>query len=320
VFVAYDNFNSTFSTVDERVAVSTDSGATFSAPIAVSSGGRITTTTNPGLRITADSAGAKVYAVFGIGTTNVGGVQFVNYRLNESIDGGTTWRYTTSSSDPGGLAVDGGNSAQLGGSSFGGRNQLRGNTTAIAADATGTHVYVAYGKRNGAGVDQLFLAEFHPAVPGDVTSDLVLRGTTLISPAADPAALPTIAVTANGTVAVMYDTFSANRYHIHLTTSVDFGLNFTDQDVYNFDPSFISLGTPSFPDSVRALGDYQYLTSIGDILFGAFPAQGNINMGGINTTTMVVPFLLTAPVPEPGSLILAATGALGARLVWRRRR
>jgi hypothetical protein len=318
IFVAYDNFDSGFLNVEQRVAVSTNAGSSFSAPAPVSNGGRVGTTTNPGLRITADAAGTKVYSVFGIGTNNIGGVQFVNYRLNESIDGGATWRYTASSSGPGGLVVDSGNSAQLGGSSFGGKNQLRGNTTAVAVDATGSHVYVVYGKRNGAGVDQLFMAEFHPTTPGDVTSDLVLRGTTLISPAAEAAALPSITVTANGTVAIMYDTFASSRYHIHLTTSADFGMNFSDQEVYNFDPSFITLGSSAFPSSNRALGDYQYLTNIGDNLYGVFAAQGNVNAGGINTTNMVVPFVLTAAVPEPGSLLLAACAALSGRWLYRR--
>jgi hypothetical protein len=321
VFAAYDNFNFPFTTVEQRVIVSNDQGATFGNNNPVSSGGRQTTFTNPGLRITADATGDKVYAVFGIGTSNAGGgVENVTYRLNESIDGGQTWRYTTASGNPGGLTIDGGQSMQIGGS-FGGKNELRGNTTAIATDATGGHVYVVYGKRSAANFDQLFVAEFHPATPSDPTSDLVLRpGPTLLSPATDAAALPSITVTANGTVAVLYDSFAGGRYHIHLSLSSDFGLTFQDQEIYNFDPSFITLGSSAFPDGSRALGDYQYLTSIGDNLFGVFAGQGNVNAGGINTTTMIVPLEFTLiGVPEPAALLLTALGLIGGGFAVRRR-
>ncbi len=309
VFAAYDNFNSSFGAVEERVAVSNDGGLTFSAPVAVSRGGQVGTFTNPGLRITADATGDKVYAIFGIGDSGLGGgVEHVNYRLNQSIDGGATWRYTNNSTNPGGLAIDSGNSSQIGGS-FGGKNELRGNTTAVAVDAAGSHVYTVYGKRNASGVDQLFVAEFHPTNPNDLNSNLVAGSVTRISPAADPAALPSATVLSNGTLVVMYDSFTGGRYHIHVTKSTDSGASFTDQDVYNFDPSFITLNTPAFNDRSRALGDYQFLTSIGDQYFGVFAGQGNTNAGGIDTTGMIVPMMITeTPVPEPAVPLLAAAG------------
>jgi len=81
-------------------------------------------TAKPGLRIAADAAG-NVYSVFGIGTAKVGGVETVTYRLNRNTD------FTNANGGPGGLVIDGGQSAQFG-SSFGGINQLQGNTTSIA--------------------------------------------------------------------------------------------------------------------------------------------------------------------------------------------
>src|SRR5207247_1565042 len=104
---------------------------------------------------------SDVYAVFGQGTASVGsGLERVSYALNRSIDGGQTWQYTTTTGTTGGLAVDTGTSAQIG-SSFGGKNELRGNITAVASDATSSHVYVVYGKRDASSIDRLWMAEFH---------------------------------------------------------------------------------------------------------------------------------------------------------------
>ena len=327
VFVAYDNFNSGFFAVEERVAVSTNGGSSFSTSVPVSRGGQVNIFTNPGLRITADATSDKVYAIFGIAQTGntTTGIQNVDYRLNQSIDGGLTWRNTNSTAVPGGLAIDSGRSSQGNGSSFGGKNQLRGNTTAIAVDATGSHVYTVYGKRDATNTDRLFLAEFHPSDPLDTTSSLVMRPLPVaFSPAGDAAALPSITVTDNGTVVVMYDTFSTadNRYHIHMSFSADQGLTFVDQDIYSFDPSFITLGTNGFNDSRRALGDFQYLMSIGDEVFGTFAGRGNVNAGGINTTGMITPFYVNAvvPVPEPSVFLLTAFGLCAANAAFRRRR
>ena len=123
IFAAYDTFQTG---VEERIAKSTDLGATFTAAndFAVSRNGQVSTTANPGLRIAADAAG-NVYSVFGIGTAKVGGVETVTYRLNRNTD------FTNANGGPGGLVIDGGQSAQFG-SSFGGINQLQGNTTSIA--------------------------------------------------------------------------------------------------------------------------------------------------------------------------------------------
>ena len=316
IFAAYDTFAG--GGVEERIVKSTDLGATFPVAndFAVSRNGQVPTTTNPGLRIATDAAG-NVYSVFGIGTANVAGVATVTYRLNRNTD------FTNSNAGPGGLIIDGGQSAQFG-SSFGNINQLQGNTTSIAVTQDGSHVYVVYGKRDANNVDRLFLAEFHP-----VGGNLVERANPVaFSTVGQAAALPSVTVTANGTVAIEYDTFNATtgKFDIHYTASGDQGLNFNDVVINSF-TSPGAPNTPAFPDQNRMLGDYQYITSIGDQIYGTFAARGNVNtnVGGNITDTRgnIDPFFFSTAVPEPSSVALFCSlgiGGAGVFLRPRRRR
>lgn len=325
-FVAYDGFNSTFTKAEIRVAMSTDNGATFTAlnDLPASRGGQLSLTTNPGTRIAADQNG-KAYVVYGLGTTSLGGgVSHVVYRFNR-YSTGASWDYTNATGNPGGLVIDEGDSTQLGaGPQFGGINEQRGNMTAIATNKTGSHVYVVYGKKDGAGVDRLYLAEFHL----DGSGDLVKRaGSTVFSTAGQMAVLPSVAVSDNGAVAIEYQTYNAliGDFDVHYATSIDGGLNFTDSVIYNYTtPGFPN--TPSFPDHTRMLGDYEYLEALGDNFFGTFPGRGD-TLGQNDTTAMIVPFFFTrgAPstqtdVPEPGSTALLCGLLASATLVFRRRK
>lgn len=91
VHVGYDNFDAAFGRVQERVTTSTDRGATFMVDTPVSAGGKVSTTTNPGLRIATDAQGG-LYAIYGIGQgLDAANNRTVTYRLNRSLDGGQTW-------------------------------------------------------------------------------------------------------------------------------------------------------------------------------------------------------------------------------------
>ncbi len=318
VHIAYDNFNpppNAFTRVEERVVRSNNNGATFTVDNPISRGGKIPTVTNPGTRIAMDE-NANVYSIFGIGDNLLpGDIRHVNYRLNR-FSGGPGWDFTTANPNPGGLIVDDGNSAQLT-NSFGGVNQLRGNITAIAADRTGAHVYTVYGKRDAANVDRLFLAEFHPDPLKP--ANLVRRANPVaFSVAGERAALPSVAVINKGTVFVLYDTFSNGQFHVHLARSGNLGLNFSDEVLYNFTAP--PLGAPAFPGN-RELGDYQFLTALGNTVYGTFAARGNVNAPGtgIVTTDKIDPFFFSASVPQPPGLWLLALGALGIALRSRRR-
>ncbi len=315
IFAAYDTFQTG---VEERIVKSTDLGATFTSDFAVSRNGQVSTTTNPGLRIASDSAG-NVYSVFGIGTAQTGGVETVTYRLNRNTD------FTNSSSGPGGITIDAGQSAQFG-SSFGNINQLQGNTTSIAVTQDGSHVYVVYGKRDINNIDRLYLAEFHP----DGLGGLAATAPVVFSTPGLAAALPSITVTANGTVAIEYDTFNpaTGNFDIHYTTSINNGQTFTDTVINTFTTPGAP-NTAAFPDQKRMLGDYQFITSVGDTVFGTFAGRGNVNtnVGGnvTDTTGNIDPFFFTrstAPTatPEPGSVALLCSRGIGGAGIFLRRR
>jgi hypothetical protein len=285
--------------VEMRVSASADNGATFTTDQNLNStndNGSLPLTANPGIRLATDKNG-DVYSIYGWGqppSVKSGETTLVHYRLNMSADGGKTWQFTSLGGQAGGLVIDDGQSLQLG-SSFGGVNRLTGNITAIAADPSGAHVYAVYGKEDATGTDRLFLAEFHP----DGSGGLVERANPLpFSIAGQRSALPSIAVTDNGTIAVQYDTFTEadGRFHVHLATSTDQGQTFTDQDLYDF----TTTGIPyPFTGGNRLLGDYQGLIALGNKVYGTFAGRGDVTdtVTGIDTTDKIVPFFYSVALP-----------------------
>jgi hypothetical protein len=299
--------------VEMRVSASADNGATFTADNNINStndNGSLSITANPGIRLATDKVG-NVYSIYGWGQSPAikpGETTSLHYRLNMSSDGGQTWKFTSLGGQAGGLVIDEGQSLQLG-SSFGGVNRLTGNITAIAADPSGAHVYAVYGKEDATGTDRLYLAEFHP----DGSGGLVERANPLpFSVAGQRSALPSIAVTDNGTIAVQYDTFtpSDGEFHVHIATSTDQGQSFTDQDLDDFTASGIPF---PFTGGNRLLGDYQDLIAVGNTVFGTFAARGNVSIQGqgIDTTDKIDPFFYSVAMPG-GSLSSLAPSLGGA--------
>jgi hypothetical protein len=293
VYVAYGDSggNGGGNSVEARVSASSDGGATFTQDNPISKRSQWAAY-NPGIRIAADQAG-RVYAFFeiGDGPLKSGEPLMTHYRLNVSFDQGTTWAYTDSSAE-GGIPVADGLSLQAG-VSFGGVSFLQ-SITAIAADPTGAHVYVTYGMKDATGADRIYLAEFHP----DASGNLAERANPVaLSITGQRSALPSVAVTANGSIAVQYDTFTDadGQFHVHLATSTDQGQTFTDQDLNDF----TAAGIP-FPFSRnRLLGDYQGLIAVGNTVFGTFAARGNVQIPGegIDTTDKIDPFFYSVTLP-----------------------
>jgi hypothetical protein len=324
VAIAYDNFGTGSDTDPEmRMTLSLNNGTTFLAAndTAMSANGQVVNATaiNPGNRIAMDGNGV-IYSVFQYAGSANGGVPNVSYRLNYFSGGAWQLTGTPPAGNPGGLVLDTGLSDQGNSTSpnlsFGGVNMLRGGIDAIATDTNGQNVYVVYGKRDGTGTDRLYLADFNPA-----TNTAVLDPTP-ISIAGQRSALPSITVLADGNIEVLYDTFDGNQFHVHLENiSNRGGGNFvitSDQDIYDFvSPSLAALGIPG---GDRALGDYQYITSLGNTFYGVFAGRGDTNAGGINTTALIDPFFITgSDAPEPSTLAFAAATVAGL-LVARRRR
>jgi hypothetical protein len=310
VYVGYGYSHPQSSSIQSRVSASSDGGTTFTMDNPISNA-RVSYWVNSGIRLATDRVG-NVYGLFATADPSLkeikaGQPQPVHYRLNVSSDGGATWKFTESTRE-GGLVVDDGLSLQFL-ASFGGVNVLKGNITALAADPAGAHIYAAYGKEDATGTDRIYLAEFHP----DPTGDLVERANPVaLSVAGQRAALPSVAVTDDGTIAVQYDTFTPGdgQFHVHLATSADQGRTFTDQDLSDFSAA----GIP-FPSSNgnRLLGDYQGLIAVGDTVYGTFAARGNVNDPGtgIDTTDKIDPFFysVTLPAGRLNSLAAVTPGA-----------
>jgi hypothetical protein len=317
VFIAYDDFHTA---TGERVAVSSNGGATFTVDNPINNGPQANSV-NPGTRIATDRNGT-VYSIFGVGrSTAVRGVHNVTYYLNRSRNGGVTWDFNGASA-VGGIVIDSGVSTQLcnactqaSNNWFGGVNDLRGNVTAIAADGFGSHVYVLIGKQDASGANRIYLVEFHPA-----GTSLVASPEIVVSPLGEQAALPAIAVKADGTVVIMYETYATdNMVRIHVASSEDFGASIASDIVeYAFTPLTLLQATGS-ATSNREFGDYVFMMSVGDTVYGTFAGLGDVNAGGINTTGLIDPFFFTATdIPQPASWLLLLTGFACAR--WLRRR
>jgi MYXO-CTERM domain-containing protein len=319
VYVAYDNF--TFPTGRVQVARSDNNGVTFTAAndLAISASSPSTSFTNPGTRLATDSSG-NAYSIFGQGTASLGsGVQSVSWFLNRYRVGQSGWDFAGN-----GIPIDVGTSHQIDGSGatwFGGINELRGNTTAVASDRTGNNIYAVYGKRDVSGLDRLYIEDFTP-----LAGTLVGGSSVAFSVAGQRAAMPSVAVTDNGTVFVEYDSYVGpggnplavgGTFQAHLATSTDHGHTFTDQLLY----SWTAPGAPNDPvfGGNRELGDYQYLEALGNTVYGTFAARGDVNSGGINDTNMIAPFYFSqagpASTPEPATFWLLALS--GGALAWR---
>jgi hypothetical protein len=324
VLVAYDDDHSN---KGERVAVSNDNGATFTIDNPINNGPQ-PNSPNPGTRIATDGTG-NVYSIFRLGVSISRGVNNVAYYLNRSRDGGVTWDFNANS-PVGGIFIDsgvstqacrrpdqGGTCTQTSNNWFAGVNNLLGNITAIASDKAGSHVYVLIGKQDVTGTDRIYLVAYQP-----VGTNLIKSSEIVISPMGERAALPAITVLDDGTVVMTYETYSADgKVHIHVASSVDFGASIaSDIEEYSFTPLTLAQVNPGNPNADREFGDYDFLMSIDDTVYGTFAGLGDVNVGGINSTGLIDPFFFsgTDAVPEPGTLSLVLTGLTAA--VWLRRR
>jgi hypothetical protein len=305
-----DNSNRGAGNVEVRVSASADNGATFATDHNINStndNGSLSVASNPGVVVATDQLG-NVYSLYQWGESpypKPGDATRIHYRLNMSSDGGQTWKFTSLGGQAGGLDVDDGLSLQAG-ALFGGANNTL-SITALAADPTGQHIYPVYGKEDANGVDRVWLAEFHPDGQGGLVEG---ANPVALSVPGQRSALASVAVTANGTVFVLYDSFDGTEFHVHLAKSTNFGQTFADQDLYDFTATGILF---KYNGDNRILGDYQFLTAVGNSVYGTFAGRGNVvdPSTGIDTTGYMDPFFFTANAPTNGQPSPGALGAAG---------
>lgn len=262
VYVGYDDFAAG---PDARVAVS--SGA---SPVNITADNKAGTesplATNPGLRLAADPRNGTMYALY---QQSSGGSQpkTVTYKLNRSTDGGATW---TLNGNADGLTVATVKSDQAPGFKFGGVNALLGGVDHVAVDPGNGDVYVVYGQ-DVSGGNQIKARRLTPNGSGGLNVGSASNVSSSVN-----AALPSVAVTSDGTIGVLYTTSDGNTaagfpiFSAHLARSTDHGATFSDVVLQTFQsPATNNSQAPR----QRVLGDFQQLKAVGNTFYGTFPGN-----------------------------------------------
>ena len=265
-YVAYDDFNTA---PDMRVAVSYGS-----LPPVFTTDNRVgfsTGSVNPGHRLAKDPKSGAVYSLFQRRiAAGGGGSQNINYMLNRSTDGGQTWTLNGSTT---GIVVANADSTQPW-PKFGTVNALLGGALHAATDPVRGHLYYVYGSRDSAtGNDRLAIRRLSTNDDGTMSIGAASFVTGQVE-----AAIPSVAVTPNGTVGVFYYTFdgigtsSLPIFTAHIAISKDSAATFVDTALLTFQSS--APGTGNLFDRQRVFGDYMQLKVAGGTFFGAFTGNG----------------------------------------------
>jgi hypothetical protein len=192
----------------------------------------------------------------------------LTYMLNRSTDGGATWSLNGNAL---GIAIANAQSTQPQ-PKFGSVNALLGNVLHGAGDPGTGDLYYVYGTRDaGTGNDRLAIRRITDAGGG-----LVNIGAEQFVTGQVEAALPSVAVTDNGTLGVFYYTYDGDdvsgfpQFTAHLAVSTNQGAAFTDQILL----TFLSSATDSGNSRQRVLGDYMQMKALGNCFFGSFTGNG----------------------------------------------
>jgi hypothetical protein len=291
-YVAYDDFNAG---PEAHVAVSRGANP-VNITVDSAAGNEAQGATNPGLRLAADHGGGTMYAMYQQSSGSV--PQTVTYKVNRSTDGGSTWSLNGSAD---GLTVDTVTSDQAPGFKFGTVNALLGGVDHVAVDPTTGDVYAVYGK-DVSGGNQLEIRRLTANGSGGLTVGAATNVSTLTN-----TALPSMAVTSDGTIGVLYDSFDGMvgglpTFSAHLARSTNHGASFADATL----ESFSSPVTDDGDGRQRILGDYQQLKAVGTTFYGVF--SGNRQPFG-GSTSVIDPIFFSAS-PATGTATTTAVSAL----------
>jgi hypothetical protein len=268
VYVAYDNGVDRIPEPEMRVAV-----AKASDPLTFTVDNRSGLSTggiNPGHRLAIDENSGAVYSIFQRRTgPGAGDSQKIDYMLNRSTDGGVTWGLP---GFPDGIMVANADSTQPR-PKFCTVNALLGGVDHATVDPrTGDVVYV-YGNRDSTtGNNRLAMKRLTDDGAGGLA-----KGPEIFVTGQVQAAIPSVAITTNGTIGVFYytcDGLSFTGYPIltaHFAVSTDQGANFTDLVL----ETFLS---PAMDDpndqNQRVLGDYVQVKAFENQFYGGFTGNG----------------------------------------------
>jgi hypothetical protein len=264
VYVAYDDFNTA---PNMHVA-----GATATSPLNFTVdniSGFSMGFVNPGHRLAVDPSSGAVYSLFQRRIApGAGGSQNINYMLNRSTDGGNTWNLNGSTT---GIIVANADSTQPT-PKFCTVNALLGRVDHAAVDPqTGDVVYV-YGHRDATtGNNRLATRR----LTDDGAGGLAI-GPEIFITGQVQTAIPSVAITDNGTIGVFYytcDGTSLTGFPIltaHFAVSTDQGATFIGVVL----ETFLSPATDNGDPRQRVLGDYMQVKAEGDQFYGGFTGNG----------------------------------------------
>jgi hypothetical protein len=223
---------------------------------------------NPGHRLAVDPGNGYVYSIFqDLVTGDLGGFFNLNYMLNRTTDSGSTWGVNGS---PTGIVVANADTTQAS-PKFGTVNALLGGIDHVTVNASNGDVYYVYGNRDAVTFNnRLSIIR----LTDDGMGGLII-GTPHFVTGQVQAALPSVAVTSNGTVGVLYTTFDGfvtglPQFTAHFATSIDQGTSFTDNTLLTFLSSAPDNGDPG----QRVLGDYNQVKAVGTTFNGVFTGNG----------------------------------------------
>jgi|GEM_PF-3078307 len=223
---------------------------------------------NPGHRLAVNPNNGYVYSLFqDLVTGDLGGFFNLNYMLNRSTDSGATWTLNGSAT---GIVVANADSTQAS-PKFGTVNALLGGIDHATVDPSNGDVYYVYGTRDAMTQNnRLAIIRLTDNGMGGLTV-----GTPHFVTGQIQAALPSVAVTTNGVVGVLYTSYDGMsmgfpQFTAHFATSTDQGSTFTDNTLLTFLSSAADSGNPS----QRVLGDYQQVKALGTNFYGVFTANG----------------------------------------------
>jgi hypothetical protein len=258
VYVAYDDFN-TAPNMRVAVARATDPLNFITDTSPGPSDGFV----NPGHRLAIDPVTGFVYSIF----QRAIGVGNINYMLNRSRSEAVTWDFGT------GVLVVNAMSTQPT-PKFCTVNALLGGVDHATVDPqTGDVVYV-YGTRDTSGINQLAMKRLTYTDVGPMPIGPEIR----ITNGSVNAAIPSVAITDNGTIGVFYYTCDrvppASPFPVftaHFAISTDAGATFhSGIDL----ETFLSPALDNGNSRQRVLGDYMQVKAVGNTFFGSFTGNG----------------------------------------------